>query len=111
MVLFATIEEALEDLKQGRMIILVDPTHRENEGDLVIAAEKITPEAMNFMIHEGSGVICLTLLEEDLQRLQIPMMVAKNTEKNQTAFTVSIDAAKGTRNQNSCKDAGTRLCD
>lgn len=92
---FAAIEEAIDDLKQGRMIILVDPTHRENEGDLVIAAEKITPEAMNFMIRECGGVVCLTLLEEDLQRLQIPMMVAKNTEKNQTAFTVSIDAAKG----------------
>jgi len=91
---FATIEEAIEDLKQGGMIILVDPTHRENEGDLVIAAEKVTPEAINFMIRECGGIICLTLLEEDLQRLQIPMMVAKNTEKNQTAFTVSIDAAK-----------------
>lgn len=94
-VVFASIEEAIEDLKQGRMIILVDPTHRENEGDLVIAAEKVTPEAINFMIRQCGGIICLTLLEEDLQRLQIPMMVAKNTEKNQTAFTVSIDAANG----------------
>jgi 3,4-dihydroxy 2-butanone 4-phosphate synthase / GTP cyclohydrolase II len=92
---FATIEEAIQDLKQGRMIILVDAAHRENEGDLVIAAEKITPEAINFMIQEGRGLVCLTLLEEDLERLQIPMMVAKNTEKNQTAFTVSIDAAEG----------------
>lgn len=92
---FSTIEEAIEDLKQGRMIILVDPTHRENEGDLVVAAEKITPEAINFMIRQCGGIICLTLLEEDLNRLQIPMMVSKNTEKNQTAFTVSIDAAKG----------------
>lgn len=92
---FATIEEAIRDLQQGRMIILADPSNREDEGDLVIAAEKITPEAINFMIRECGGVICLTLLEEDLQRLQIPMMVAKNTERNQTAFTVSIDAAKG----------------
>lgn len=92
---FANVEQAIEDLKQGRMIILVDAAHRENEGDLVVAAEKITPEAINFMIHEGRGLVCLTLLEEDLERLQIPMMVAKNTEKNQTAFTVSIDAAEG----------------
>lgn len=92
---FATIEDAICDLREGRMIILADPIQRENEGDLVIAAEKITPQAINFMLREGSGVVCLTLLEEDLQRLQIPMMVAKNTEKNQTAFTVSIDAASG----------------
>ena len=92
---FATIEQAIEDLKQGRMIILVDAAHRENEGDLVIAAEKVTPDAINFMIQEGRGLVCLTLLEEDIERLQIPMMVGKNTEKNQTAFTVSIDAAEG----------------
>jgi 3,4-dihydroxy 2-butanone 4-phosphate synthase/GTP cyclohydrolase II len=92
---FAAIEEAIEDLKQGRMIILVDPVHRENEGDLVIAAEKVTPEAVNFMIREAGGVVCLTLLEEDRQRMQIPPMTIKNTEKNQTAFTVSVDAADG----------------
>lgn len=91
---FATIEEALEDLKAGRMIILADPAHRENEGDLVMAAEKATPEAINFMIREAGGIICLTLLEEHLERLKIPPMVSKNTEKNQTAFTASIDAAK-----------------
>lgn len=90
---FAAIEEAVEDLKQGRMIILVDPAHRENEGDLVIAAEKITPEAVNFMIREAGGVVCLTLLEADRERLRIPPMTIKNTEKNQTAFTVSVDAA------------------
>lgn len=92
---FATIEEAIHDLKQGRPIILIDDAHRENEGDLVVAAEKITPETINFMIKEGRGLVCLTLLEEDLERLQIPMMVMKNTEKNHTAFTVSIDAASG----------------
>ena len=80
---FATIEQAIEDLKQGRMIILVDAAHRENEGDLVIAAEKVTPDAINFMIQEGRGLVCLTLLEEDIERLQIPMMVGKKTEKNQ----------------------------
>lgn len=93
--MFATIEEAIHDLKQGRPIILIDDAHRENEGDLVIAAEKVTPETINFMIQEGRGLVCLTLLEEDLERLQIPMMVMKNTEKNHTAFTVSIDAAEG----------------
>lgn len=92
---FATIEEAIDDLKLGKMIVLVDPTHRENEGDLVIAAEKMTPQVINFMIRECGGVICLTLLAEDMQRLNIPFMVSHNTEKNQTAFTVSIDAAHG----------------
>lgn len=92
---FATITEALDDLRQGKMVILVDDEDRENEGDLVIAAEKVTPEAINFMVKYGRGLVCLAMEEEDLNRLNIPMMVEQNTSKFQTAFTVSIEAAKG----------------
>src|SRR5690242_2681386 len=91
----ASIADALEDLRQGRMVILVDDEDRENEGDLVLAAEKVTPEAINFMTKHARGLVCLTLLEADLARLQIPMMVENNTSKFQTAFTVSIEAATG----------------
>lgn len=94
---FATIEEALEELRQGRMVILVDDEKRENEGDLVCIAETITPEQINFMAMHGRGLICLTLQEEDLARLHIPMMVnpESNTSPFGTAFTVSIEAASG----------------
>lgn len=89
------LAKAIADLQQGRMIILFDDEKRENEGDLVIAAEKVTPEAINFMAQHGRGLICLALEEETIQRLQIPMMVAKNTSPRKTAFTVSIEAATG----------------
>lgn len=89
------IKKALEALKQGRMIILCDDENRENEGDLIIAAEKVTPEAINFMARFGRGLICLTLPEKDFERLQIPMMVKRNTNPRQTAFGVSIEAKQG----------------
>ena len=89
------ITKALEALRQGRMIIIFDDEHRENEGDLVLAAEKVTPEAINFMAEYGRGLICMPMVEEDLQRLQIPMMVTHNRSAFQTAFTVSIEAAAG----------------
>lgn len=92
---FASIEVALEELRQGRMLILVDDESRENEGDLIIAAEKITPEAVNFMVKHGRGLVCLAMQEEDLARLQIPMMVEHNNAHHQTPFTVSIEAARG----------------
>jgi 3,4-dihydroxy 2-butanone 4-phosphate synthase / GTP cyclohydrolase II len=90
-----TIEEAIEDLRDGKMIVLVDDEDRENEGDLVIAAEKATPEAINFMAKYGRGLICLAMTGEDLERLGIPQMVKRNTSAFNTAFTVSIEAAEG----------------
>ncbi len=92
---FANLERALEDLRRGRMIILVDDKDRENEGDLMIAAEKVTPEAINFMARFGRGLICLALNEEKVQQLQLHMMAARNTSKFGTAFTVSIEAKNG----------------
>jgi len=89
------IEDALADIRQGRMVILVDDEDRENEGDLTMAAEKATPEAINFMAKYGRGLICLSLTEERLNALRLPMMVSDNTSRFQTAFTVSIDAKKG----------------
>src|SRR4030042_2929753 len=88
-------EAALEDIRQGKMVILVDDEDRENEGALTMAAEKVTPEAINFMAKYGRVVICLSLTEERLNELRLPMMVLDNTSRFQTAFTVSIDARKG----------------
>ena len=89
---FNTIEEAIEDMRKGRMIVVVDDEDRENEGDLVIAAEKVTPGVINFMAKYGGGLVCLPMLRERLEELHIERMVAKNTDPNRTAFTVSIDA-------------------
>ena len=91
----ATIEEAIKDIREGRMIILVDDEDRENEGDLTMAAEKVTPEAIAFMASYGRGLICLSLTEEDVDRLKLPMMVTRNTSRFGTAFTVSIEAREG----------------
>lgn len=93
---FNTIEEALEDIRAGKMIVVVDDEDRENEGDLLMAAEKVTPEAINFMAKYGRGLICMPTIEERLRELNIGYMVEKNTETHQTAFTVSIDAADTT---------------
>jgi 3,4-dihydroxy 2-butanone 4-phosphate synthase / GTP cyclohydrolase II len=92
---FSTIDEALEDVKQGKMIIIVDDEDRENEGDLMIAAEKVTPEAINFMAKYGRGLICLALTEERTQELGLTMMVEDNQSAFETPFTVSIDARDG----------------
>jgi len=92
----AMIEEAIEDFVQGKMVIIVDDEDRENEGDLSIAAEKVTPEAINFMAQYGKGLICLPVVSERLDELRIPMMVQDNTAPFGTAFTVSIDARQGT---------------
>ena len=89
------IEAAMDDLRQGNMIILVDDEDRENEGDLVIAAEKVTPEAINFMAKEGRGLICLSLTEERADLLELPLMVQNNSSSFGTAFTVSIEARTG----------------
>ncbi|MDH4028604.1 MAG: bifunctional 3,4-dihydroxy-2-butanone-4-phosphate synthase/GTP cyclohydrolase II [Nitrospirota bacterium] len=92
---FNTIEEALEDIKSGRMVILVDDEDRENEGDLTIAAEMVTPETINFMAKFGRGLICLSLTAERVEELKLPMMADMNTSRFGTAFTVSIEARKG----------------
>jgi 3,4-dihydroxy 2-butanone 4-phosphate synthase/GTP cyclohydrolase II len=92
---FNTIEEAVEDIREGRMVILIDDEDRENEGDLTIAAEKVTPEAINFMAKYGRGLICLSLTPERVEELKLPMMADMNTSRFGTAFTVSIEARKG----------------
>jgi len=92
---FTPIPEILEEIRAGRMIVLVDDENRENEGDLLMAAEKVTPEAINFMARFGRGLICLALTEEKTQTLDLPLQVAKNTSRFETAFTVSVDAATG----------------
>ncbi|PCJ56262.1 MAG: bifunctional 3,4-dihydroxy-2-butanone-4-phosphate synthase/GTP cyclohydrolase II [Candidatus Hydrogenedentota bacterium] len=89
------IPEILEDLRQGKMIILVDDEDRENEGDLVVAAEKVTPEAINFMATHGRGLICLTMTGERIDELGLPLMTDKNETQFGTAFTVSIEARTG----------------
>ena len=91
----STIEEAVQDIKNGRMIIIVDDEDRENEGDLVCAAEKVTPEIISFMAVYGRGLICLPLTEERCDELQLPMQTAENTSGFGTAFTVSIEAKIG----------------
>src|SRR5512135_975248 len=90
-----SVETALEAVRAGRMIIIVDDEDRENEGDLMVAAEKVTPEIVNFMARHGRGLICLPLTGERLEELQLPLMVSENTARFQTAFTVSIDAKEG----------------
>jgi len=88
----ASIEEAIEDIRTGKFVIIVDDEDRENEGDLAMAAEKVTPEAINFMAKYGRGLICMPIIGERLDELRIPMMVGDNTSKHGTAFTVSIEA-------------------
>ncbi len=91
---FAGIEEAIEDIRQGRIVIVVDDEDRENEGDLTIAAEAITPEIINFMATHGRGLICLPMTRERLEELEIPLMVDDNSSKFNTAFCVSIEGTK-----------------
>jgi 3,4-dihydroxy 2-butanone 4-phosphate synthase/GTP cyclohydrolase II len=93
---FAPIEDALAELRAGRMIVVCDDEDRENEGDLTIAAEKVTPAAINFMATHGRGLICLAMTEERLDELQVPLMVRENQTRFQTAFCVSIEARAGT---------------
>ena len=92
---FSTIEEALVDIRAGRMVIVVDDENRENEGDLTIAAENITPQAINFMARHGRGLICMPMTEERLDELQVPLMVTDNSSVYGTAFCVSIEAKHG----------------
>jgi 3,4-dihydroxy 2-butanone 4-phosphate synthase/GTP cyclohydrolase II len=91
----ASIKDAIDDIRKGKTVILVDDEDRENEGDLCFAAEHVTPEKINFMAKYGRGLICLSLTDERLQQLDLPMMVQRNTSRFETAFTVSIDAKQG----------------
>jgi 3,4-dihydroxy 2-butanone 4-phosphate synthase / GTP cyclohydrolase II len=105
----AAIEAALEDMQAGRMVILVDDEDRENEGDLTMAAEKVTPEAISFMAKYGRGLICLSLTPERIEQLQLPMMVQNNTSPFKTAFTISIEARRGVTTGISAHDRATTI--
>jgi 3,4-dihydroxy 2-butanone 4-phosphate synthase/GTP cyclohydrolase II len=106
---FSTVEEALEEIRQGRQIVLVDDEDRENEGDLAMAAEKITPEAVNFMAKNGRGLVCLALTEERCDELSLPLMTPVNTSNYGTAFCESIDARRGTTTGISAADRATTI--
>src|SRR6202041_3422061 len=106
---FATIEEAVEDIRQGRMIVLVDDEDRENEGDLTMAAEKITPEAINFMAKFGRGLICLSLSEQRCETLDLKPISPRNTSMFGTPFCEPIDARRGTTTGTSAWDRATTI--
>ena len=92
---FDAIEEVLEELTRGRMVIVTDDANRENEGDLILAAEKATAELINFMVRFTSGVLCVPMVGHDLDRLELPLMTIRNTESMRTAYTISVDAKEG----------------
>ncbi len=104
-----TTEEIIEELRAGRMVIIMDDEDRENEGDLLLAADRVTPEAINFMAKYGRGLICLTLTKERCERLKLPLMVHENNALHATAFTVSIEAAKGVTTGISAADRATTI--
>jgi 3,4-dihydroxy 2-butanone 4-phosphate synthase/GTP cyclohydrolase II len=105
----ASVKDAIQTVKSGKMIIIVDDEDRENEGDLMAAAEKVTPDIINFMAKNGRGLICLPLREKRLKELDLPLMVAENTAQFQTAFTVSIDAKEGITTGISAYDRATTI--
>jgi 3,4-dihydroxy 2-butanone 4-phosphate synthase / GTP cyclohydrolase II len=104
-----SIEEAIQDIKEGKMVILVDDEDRENEGDLTMAAEAVTPEAINFMTKYGRGLICLSLTGEKADSLELPPMVSNNTSPFETGFTVSIEAREGVTTGISAADRATTI--
>ncbi len=106
---FSTIDEAVTAIRDGEMVIVVDDADRENEGDLIMAADRVTAEAMGFMVRHTSGVICMPMLGERLDELQLPLMVANNTEHHRTAFTISVDARAGTTTGISAADRATTV--
>lgn len=105
----SNVEAAIGDIRDGKLVILVDDEDRENEGDLCMAAEKVTPEAINFMATHGRGLVCLTLTEEKIAELQLPMMVERNTSAFGTGFTVSIEASHGVTTGISARDRATTI--
>ncbi|MGQ3685268.1 MAG: bifunctional 3,4-dihydroxy-2-butanone-4-phosphate synthase/GTP cyclohydrolase II [Candidatus Loosdrechtia sp.] len=104
-----TIQEVVEDLKQGKMIILIDDEHRENEGDIVLAAEKVTPDAINFILTHARGILCLAINATRAEELDLYPMASNNTSNFQTPFTVSIDAKRGITTGVSSKDRATTI--
>jgi 3,4-dihydroxy 2-butanone 4-phosphate synthase/GTP cyclohydrolase II len=106
---FATVEEGIDEIRRGRMLLVVDDEDRENEGDLVMAAERVTPEAVNFMAKQGRGLICVPMLGERLDDLQISMMVRDNTAPLGTAFTVTVDARRGVTTGTSAYDRAVTI--
>jgi 3,4-dihydroxy 2-butanone 4-phosphate synthase / GTP cyclohydrolase II len=106
---FATIEEGLEEIREGRVLLVVDDEDRENEGDLVMAADKATPEAVNFMATHGRGLICMPMTGERLDELKLNMMVAENTAPMGTAFTVTVDARRGVTTGTSAYDRAVTI--
>ena len=104
-----TIEEAIRDIREGRMVILVDDEDRENEGDLCMAAEAVTPEAINFMATHGRGLICLSMTPDKIDALDLPPMVDHNTSPYGTGFTVSIEARCGVSTGISAADRATTI--
>uniref|UniRef100_A0A453NYY4 GTP cyclohydrolase II domain-containing protein n=5 Tax=Triticinae TaxID=1648030 RepID=A0A453NYY4_AEGTS len=103
---FSSISEAIEDIRQGKLVIVVDDESRENEGDLILAASLVTPEAMAFIVRHSTGIVCVSMKENDLERLNLPLMVStkENEEKLCTAFTITVDAKEGTTTGVSAKD-------
>jgi 3,4-dihydroxy 2-butanone 4-phosphate synthase/GTP cyclohydrolase II len=101
---FSSVEDAVQDIREGRMLIVVDDENRENEGDLIMAAEKVTPEALNFMETHARGWICVPMTPERLEHLDLPLMVSRNTGRLGTAFTVTVDARHGTTTGISVQD-------
>ena len=106
---FATVEEAAEEIRQGRQIVLVDDEDRENEGDLTMAAEKVTPDAINFMAKHGRGLICLALTEDRCEELHLPLLSPRNTSAFGTPFCEPIDARRGTTTGTSAADRATTI--
>ena len=106
---FATIEEGIEEIRQGRILLVVDDEDRENEGDLVMAADKVTPEAVNFMAKHGRGLICMPMTGERLDELKLGMMVTDNTAPIGTAFTVTVDARRGVTTGTSAYDRAVTI--
>ena len=104
-----SIEEAIADIRQGKMIILVDDEGRENEGDLTMAAEHVTPEAINFMAKFGRGLICLPMAPEIIDKLQLPLMTQRNGSRFGTNFTISIEAREGVTTGISAADRATTI--
>ena len=104
MTALSPIQDIIADIRAGRMVVLVDEEDRENEGDLVLAAEHVTPEAINFMAKHGRGLICLTLTEARCRQLNLPLMVRDNRSPHGTAFTLSIEAAEGVTTGISAQD-------
>ncbi len=106
---FDSIEGAIEDIRQGRIVIVVDDADRENEGDMIMAAEKVSPEAIAFMVRHTSGVICMPVEGSRLDELRLPLMVTDGTDPQRTAFTISVDVRDGTTTGISASDRAATI--